>query len=106
MRSIGLPCVCVLAALAACKQPKQPLQPSYFTQQKPANAPASCRETIDCYAQCKPLVEECLLRCDQKSSSQAVERAREVSLCSAQNHCDADRTCEEQHCVMQLQACP
>lgn len=95
-----------LVALLACQQPKQPLQPSYFTQQRPANAPATCRETIDCYAACKPLVEECLLRCDQASTPQAVERSRAVSLCSAQSNCAADRACEEQQCALQLQACP
>jgi hypothetical protein len=105
VRSIGWPGVCVLAAVVACQQPKQPLQPSYFTTQKPANAAATCRETIDCYAQCKPIVEECLLRCDQKSTSQAVERARAVSLCSAQNSCAGERACEEQFCAPQLQAC-
>lgn len=95
-----------LVAILACQQPKQPLQPSYFTQKKPEGAPATCRETIDCYAACRPLVEECLLRCDQESTPQAVERARAVSLCSAQNNCAADRACEQQSCALQLQACP
>ena len=93
-------------ALLACKQPKQPLQPSFFTQPRPADAPTTCRETIDCYAQCRPLVEECLLRCDQRSSSVEIERARAVSNCGAQNNCNAERACEEQFCAMQLQACP
>lgn len=91
--------------LLACKQPKQPLQPSYFHAERPANAPASCQETIDCYAQCRPLVEECLIQCDQRSSGQDVERARAVSYCGARNNCSADRACEQQHCVEELEAC-
>ena len=104
MRSPGWHLVWALALLA-CQQPKQPLQPSYFTQQRAADAPATCRETIDCYAACVPLVEECLLRCDQKTTSPTIERSRAVSLCSAQNSCAADRACEEQFCSLQLQAC-
>lgn len=96
----------VVIALVACAQPKQPLQPSFFTQARPADAPATCRETIDCYAACKPLVEECLLRCDQRSAEPEIGRARAVSNCGAQNGCHADRACEEQFCAMQLQACP
>lgn len=92
--------------MAACKQPKQPLQPSYFTQPRAADAPRTCRETIDCYAECKPLVEECLMHCDQLSATADIERARAVSNCGAQNNCNADRACEEQFCAMQLQACP
>jgi hypothetical protein len=92
--------------VAACNQPKQPLQPSYFTQTRPPDAPRTCRETIDCYAQCEPLVEECLLGCDQLGAPAQVQHARAVSNCGAQNHCNADRACEEQFCGAQLQACP
>jgi hypothetical protein len=95
-----------VVVLLSCKQPKQPLQPSYFTQPRGANDPVSCREVIDCYAQCKPLVEECLLTCDQKSTSQIVERARAVNYCGAEHNCAADRSCEQEHCVMQLESCP
>jgi hypothetical protein len=106
VRSAGWSWTFVVLALLSCQQPKQPLQPSYFTQRRAADAPATCRETIDCYAQCRPLVEECLLRCDQRSAEPEIQRARAVNNCGAQNGCNAERPCEEQYCAMQLQACP
>lgn len=93
-----------LVALLACKQPKQPLQPSFFTQKRPENAPLTCKETIDCYAQCQPLVEECMLRCDQRGTAFEVERARAVAYCSAQNGC-TERACEEERCASPLEVC-
>src|SRR5258706_7078863 len=89
--------------LLAC-QPKPPLQPSYFHAQRPENAPLDCKETLDCYAQCKPLVEECMLRCDQRGSSPEVARAREVSYCAARNNC-SEQECTDQHCAAQMDAC-
>lgn len=97
--------VVVAFVVIGCKQPKQPLQPSYFTAQRPAGAPATCQETIDCYAQCRPLIEECLIQCDQRSAGRDVERARAVSYCGARNHCSADRACEQQHCAAELEVC-
>ena len=91
-----------LALIAAC-QPKQPLQPSFFTAKDP-NAPASCKATLDCYAACSPLTEECMLLCDQKSEAHRVERARAVSYCSAQHGC-TDQACTDERCGAELQAC-
>jgi hypothetical protein len=90
-------------ALLSC-QPKQPLQPSFFTQKRAANAPLTCSEALDCYAQCKPLVEECMLRCDQRSESFAVQRSRAVANCSARNSC-SDLACERELCSSALDAC-
>jgi hypothetical protein len=87
---------------AAC-QPKQPLQPSFFTAKDP-NAPASCKATLDCYAACAPLTEECMLLCDQKSEAHRVESARAVSYCSAQHGC-TDAACTDERCAAEVQAC-
>jgi hypothetical protein len=94
----------VAIALFAC-QPQQPLQPSYFSAKRPENAPLDCRETLDCYARCQPLVEECMLLCDRRATSPEVEKARAVNHCGARNGCAADRACEEQHCAAELEAC-
>jgi hypothetical protein len=95
----------VWIALVACSQPKQPLQASFFTQKRPENAPLNCKETLDCYGQCKPLVEECMLLCDQRSITPQVTKAREVSYCSARNACADDQACTDQYCGAELQAC-
>ena len=92
----------LVAVLAAC-QPKQPLQPSFFTK-KDEHAPATCKQTLDCYADCNPLTEECMLVCDQRSAQPIVERARAVSYCSAQHGC-IDQACTDAKCEPQLQAC-
>jgi hypothetical protein len=92
----------LLVALAAC-QPKQPLQPSFFTKQDEHPA-ASCKQTLTCYDACKPLTEECMLLCDQQSEARAVEKARAVSYCSAQHGC-VDRACSDERCAPELQAC-
>lgn len=94
----------VIATLVSC-QPKQPLQPSYFTQKKPANAPLDCKETLDCYAACVPLVEECMLRCDERGSYYPVQRARAVANCTAQTGCAGDKECEQERCSGEIQAC-
>jgi hypothetical protein len=91
--------------LAVACQPKQPLQPSYFTKKKPANAPLDCKETLDCYAQCVPLVEECMLRCDERSSYYPVQRARTAANCIAQTGCAGDTKCEQEHCGDAIEAC-
>lgn len=93
----------VLLACLAC-QPKQPLQPSFFTQPKSANASLDCKATLDCYAECQPLVEECMLRCDDRSSYYVVQRARAASNCVAQNGC-ADEACERERCGAEIDAC-
>lgn len=95
--------VILLALVAAC-QPKQPLQPSFYTAKKDPNAPASCKQTLDCYDACSPLTEECMLLCDRKSESHAVDRARKVSYCSAEHGC-GDRACTDERCAAQVQAC-
>ncbi|HEY5951678.1 MAG TPA: hypothetical protein VIV40_39560 [Kofleriaceae bacterium] len=94
--------IAFVTLVAAC-QPKQPLQPSFFTKQDP-NAPASCEATLTCYDDCKPLTEECMLLCDQKSEPHRVDKARAVSYCSAQYGC-TDRECTGERCGNQLQAC-
>jgi hypothetical protein len=94
----------VLVTAVAC-QPRQPLQPSYFTQKKPANAPLDCKETLDCYAQCVPFVEECMLRCDERSSYYPVQRARTAANCTAQTGCAGDTVCEQERCGEQISAC-
>lgn len=96
----------LLALLAplAC-QPKQPLQASYFTQKKPANAPLDCKETLDCYAACVPLVEECMLRCDERSSYYPVQQARAAANCTAQMGCAGDKVCEQERCSTEILAC-
>jgi hypothetical protein len=84
-------------------QPKQPLQPSFFTAKDP-NAPATCRQTVACYDACSPLTEECMLLCDRQSYTQAVDAARAVSYCHAQFGC-GDAACREERCASQLAAC-
>ena len=86
----------------AC-QPQQPLQASYFTAKDP-NAPATCRQTLACYDRCAPLTEECMLLCDRASYAQAVDAARQVSYCTAQQGC-TEQACTEQRCGAQLAAC-
>lgn len=93
----------ILVLVLGC-QPKQPLQPSFFTAQRPADAPADCSETLVCYARCTPLTEECMLLCDQRSYAQSVEKARAVSYCSAQHGC-GDQACTDERCAAELQAC-
>ena len=88
----------------AC-QPKQPLQASYFTQKKPANAPLDCKETLDCYAACVPLVEECMLRCDERGSYYPVQQARAAANCTAQTGCAGDKACEQERCGTEILAC-
>ncbi len=90
------------SALTAC-QPKQPLQPSFYTQ-KPANSKTTCRQTLECYWACTPLTEECMLLCDQKSDPHAIDRARAVPYCSAQHGC-ADKACTYEKCPNEIQAC-
>jgi len=95
----------ILLALATACQPKQPLQPSFFTKKPDANAPASCTQTLACYDACSPLTEECMLLCDQKSEAHAVDRARKVSYCSAEHGCAGDRGCTDERCAEQVRAC-
>ena len=95
--------VLVILAAIAC-QPKQPLQPSYFSATRPAGAPATCGETLACYDACQPLTEECMLTCDQQGAPADVTRAREASYCIAQSGC-GDRTCADERCAPQLSAC-
>lgn len=64
----------VVLACFACQQPKQPLQPSFFTAKPDPNAPRTCAETLDCYAMCVPATEECMLTCDQRGAPAAVRR--------------------------------
>jgi len=92
----------LFVALAAC-QPKQPLQPSFFTQ-KAEHRSASCKQTLACYDACTPLTEECMLLCDQKSDGRAVEKARAVSYCGSQHGC-VDQTCSNERCAPELEAC-
>ncbi len=94
----------VLVAMLAC-QPRHHAEPSYFTQKKPANAPLDCKETLDCYAQCVPLVEECMLRCDERSSYYPVQRARAAANCTAQTGCAGDKECEQERCGGEILAC-
>ena len=86
----------LIVAAVAC-QPKQPLQPSFFTQ-KQDNAPATCKQTLACYDACSPLTEECMLLCDQQSNGRAVEKARAVSYCGSQHGC-VDRACSDERCA-------
>lgn len=95
-------CTSVLL-LFAC-DPKPPVTPSYFTASRPADAPPPCEETLACYARCIPLVDECMLRCDQCGASSEVARARAVSNCAAIHAC-ADQACTEQQCAPQLAGC-
>jgi hypothetical protein len=91
--------------LAACP-PQNAGQPDYFTQTKAPHEAATCEETIGCYDACVPLVEECMLRCDQRSSYYPVLRARDVANCVAQAGCGPDdRECRDQYCTSQLLAC-
>jgi hypothetical protein len=92
----------LIVAAIAC-QPKQPLQPSFFTQ-KQDSAPATCKQTLACYDACSPLTEECMLLCDQQSNGRAVEKARAVSYCGSQHGC-VDRACTDERCGSELQAC-
>jgi hypothetical protein len=92
----------LIVAVAAC-QPKQPLQPSFFTT-KGDQPKTSCKQTLACYDACTPLTEECMLLCDQQSDARAVEKARAVSYCGAQHGC-ADQACSDERCAPQLQAC-
>ncbi len=93
----------VLVLVAAC-QPKQPLQPSYFTQPKDPNAPADCQATLACYDACAPRTEECLLLCDRRGHPKQVELARAVTYCSAQHGC-TDQACIDARCQPDLAAC-
>jgi hypothetical protein len=92
----------LFVALAAC-QPKQPLQPSFFTQ-KAEHPTATCKQTLACYDACTPLTEECMLLCDQNSDGRAVEKARAVSYCGSQHGC-VDQACSNERCAPELQAC-
>jgi hypothetical protein len=94
--------VVLLTLLVGC-QPKQPLQPSFFTAKDP-NAPATCRQTLGCYDACAPLTEECMLLCDRESYAQAVDAARAVSYCTAHHGC-ADAECRDDRCAGQLAGC-
>lgn len=89
--------------LLAC-DPKPVVVPSYFTAQRPADAPPICEELLACYARCAPPVEDCRLRCDQCGVSREVARARAVSNCAAIKGC-ADPVCTEQYCASELAAC-
>lgn len=94
----------VLVAMLAC-QPRQVNEPGYFTQKQPPNARLDCKETLDCYAQCVPLVEECMLRCDERSSYYPVQRARTAANCTAQTGCAGDKECEQERCGTEILAC-
>lgn len=94
----------VIAVIVAC-QPREPVEPGYFTQKKPANAPLDCKQTLECYAQCVPLVEECMLRCDERSSYYPVQRARAAANCTAQTGCAGDKECEQERCGGEILAC-
>jgi hypothetical protein len=94
----------LLVGALACSY-RQPNQQGYFTQKKPANAPLDCKETLDCYAQCVPLVEECMLRCDDRSSYYPVQRARVAANCTAQKGCAGDKVCEQERCGTEILAC-
>jgi hypothetical protein len=93
-----------LFALVVGCQPKQPLQPSFFTAPKDPHAPVGCSDTLVCYSQCTPLTEECMLLCDQKGQPRQVELARQVHYCSARHGC-ADQACTDERCAPELAAC-
>ena len=93
----------MLVALVVACQPKQPLQPSYYTQ-KPPNQKTACRETLECYWACTPLTEECMLVCERSSDPRSVERARAVTYCSAQHGCP-DKACTYEKCAPEITAC-
>lgn len=95
--------MCIALALVAC-QPKQPLQPSYFTTNKNPHPPASCGDTLTCYSRCAPVTEECMLLCDQHSQSPHTDRARAVTYCSAQHGC-TDAACTDAKCSTEMQTC-
>ena len=95
--------VVLLVLLAGC-QPRQPLQPSYFTMPPDPNAPVDCEATLACYARCEPLTEECMLLCDQHGQPRQVELARAVTYCSAQHGC-SDQACTDERCATELAAC-
>ena len=95
--------MCIALALVAC-QPKQPLQPSYFTTNKNPHPPASCSDTLACYSRCAPVTEECMLLCDQHSQSPHTDQARAVTYCSAQHGC-TDAACTDAKCSSEMQAC-
>jgi hypothetical protein len=103
MRSVRAAAI-ALIGLFACSY-KQPNQQGYFTQKKSANTPLDCKETLDCYAQCVPLVEECMLRCDDRGSYYPVQRARAAANCTAQQGCAGDKVCEQERCGEQISAC-
>lgn len=95
--------VAVLLPLAC--NPKPVVIPGYFSQQRPANAPPTCEETLACYAQCGLAGEDCMMRCDQCGVSRDVARARAVSNCAAIKGCDDDPVCREQQCAAELATC-
>jgi hypothetical protein len=94
----------IVTVLWAC-QPKPPLEASYFTKQRPANDPLDCKETLDCYAACVPLVEECMLRCDERSTYYPVQHARAAANCTAEKGCGGDKTCEQEYCSAEILRC-
>lgn len=94
----------VFVVLVVACQPKQPLQPSYFTAPPDPNAPASCGDTLACYGRCAPLTEECMLLCDRQAHPRQTELARAVHFCSARHGC-TDQTCTDERCAPELQAC-
>src|SRR5690606_13291938 len=96
--------IVALFVLAAACQPKQPLQPSFFTRPKDPNAPADCQATLACYDACAPRTEECLLLCDRRGHPKQVELARAVTYCSAQHGC-TDLACIDERCAAELAAC-
>ncbi len=93
--------VAAVTLVVAC----HPKEPSYFDP-KPAGSPLDCGEVLACYDGCVPLVEECMLRCDDRSSYYPVQHARDVTNCTAQAGCSAgDHACRDQACPNQVLAC-
>ncbi len=95
--------VAVLLLPLAC-HPKPVVVPGYFTAERRIDAPPTCEETLACYARCVPLVEECMLRCEQCGVSREVAGARAVSNCATIKGC-TDPVCTEQQCGRELAAC-
>ena len=92
----------LVVVLAGC----HPKEPSYFDPKTPGSGPLDCSELLTCYDACVPLAEECMLRCDGRSSYYPVQHARDVTNCTAQAGCSPDdHACRDESCHMQVLAC-
>ena len=93
----------VVVLVVACHPPPEP---SYLGPNKLSDGTLPCTEVLAGYDQCVPLVEECMLRCDERSSYYPVQHARDVTNCTAQAGCGPDdHACRDQYCSAQMQAC-